>query len=43
MASSVSFALGSFALGTALLVGVGLVAFRRPSRPAFYDDDIVWV
>jgi hypothetical protein len=31
------------ALGAALLVGVGLVALRRSSRPTLYNDDIAWL
>lgn len=32
----------SFALGTALLVGVSLLAFRRPA-PVVETDDIAWL
>lgn len=35
----------SFALGTALIVGVSLFARRRPVRPSFAvgNDDIAWL
>lgn len=44
MASYVSFALGTAALGTALLVGVSLLARRRPAPvPVSGNDDIAWL
>ena len=32
----------SFALGTALIVGVGLIVLRRPADPLM-DDEIAWL
>jgi hypothetical protein len=43
MASYVSLALGTAALGTALLVAVSLLARRPAPVPASGNDDITWL